>query len=443
MKDLTQGRVSTQLLFFSLPFLLSNMIQSLYNIVDLLIIERYSGTTGVSGVAIGGQITMVVTYVIIGLCGGGTILVAQYIGMKKDQDVKESIGTLFSVLMMTALIVTVVVIAFSDALLHLINTPEASFEKAKDYLVICMLGTFFIFGYNAISAVLRGVGDSKTPLIFVSIACLVNVVLDLYFIRVLRMDAAGAALATVISQGFSMLLAVLHLYRKKFVFDFRWKSFQIVPQKAKLIFRLGIPGSVQNLIVSGGFLMVSSITNSFGVSASSAVAFSMKVNQFAQMPAQSISAALSTMVGQNIGAGFFERAKKIFWVSIRLSMGLGILAFGLVQAVPEFFLGIFTSDASVIQEAIRYLRITSFDYLLVALIFPLNGFINGSGHTLFTMIPSIVSSVVVRVPIAFLFAKVMGLGLFGVGLSTPSGTISAVIICLIYYRSGAWKKVVI
>lgn len=156
--------------------------------------------------------------------------------------------------------------------------------------------------------------------------------------------------------------------------------------------------------------MVSSITNSFGVSASSAVAFSM-VNQFAQMPAQSISAALSTMVSQNIGAGLFERAKKIFWVSIRLSMGLGILAFGLVQAVPEFFLGIFTSDASVIQEAIPYLRITSFDYLLVALIFPLNGFINGSGHTLFTMIPSIVSSVVVRVHIAFLFAKVMGLGL--------------------------------
>lgn len=443
MKDLTKGKVSTQLVVFSLPFLLSNLIQSLYNIVDLLIIERYGGTTGVSGVAIGGQITMVVTYVIIGLCGGGTILVAQYIGMKKKQDVKESIGTLFSVLMFAAVAVTFVIVLFSNPLLRLINTPVESFDKAKDYLVICMMGTFFIFGYNAISAVLRGIGDSKTPLVFVSIACLINVVLDLIFIRELKMDAAGAALATVISQGFSMFLAVLHLYRKKFIFDFRWKSFRIVPEKAKIIFRLGIPGSVQNLIVSGGFLMVSSITNSFGVTASSAVAFSMKVNQFAQMPAQSISAALSTMVGQNIGAGLIERAKRSFRVSILLAIGVGVIAFTLVQAMPEAFLSIFTSDPFVIKEAVPYLRITSFDYLLVALIFPLNGFINGSGHTVFTMIPSIVSSVIIRVPVAFLFAKVLGLDLFGVGISTPAGTVSAIVICLLYYRSEAWEKVVI
>lgn len=441
--DFTSGSISRSLLYFSVPFLITNIIQSLYNIVDIMVVSRFCGANGIAGASIGGSVTQTVTYMIIGLCNGGAIMTAHYVGMKSDKDVKETIGTTFGIMFILSILSSVFMLIFSRNILNALNTPAEAFSETLSYFRICMTGSVFIFGYNAVSSVLRGVGNSKTPMYFGFASCLMNVALDLLFVGLFRMGVAGAAAATVISQAISLIACVIYLKKQKFLFDFRLSSFRIVPDKAVNIFRLGLPGAVQNAIVSGGFLLVSSITNSLGVNAASAVSVAAKVNSFAQMPASAIGMAVSSIIGQNVGARKFDRARKTLSYGIFISLGFGAAMFTIVQLIPAQLMGLLVDDANVISTAVPYLRITACDYLLVALIFPLNGLCNGSGHTLFTMIPSIFSSVIARVPVAYFCVYVLDMGLSGVAVSTPTGTISAIIICTIYYFSNRWCRITI
>ncbi len=441
--DFTSGSISRSLLYFSVPFLITNIIQSLYNIVDIMVVSRFCGANGIAGASIGGSVTQTVTYMIIGLCNGGAIMTAHYVGMKSDKDVKETIGTTFGIIFILSILSSVFMLIFSRNILNALNTPAEAFSETLSYFRICMTGSVFIFGYNAVSSVLRGVGNSKTPMYFGFASCLMNVALDLLFVGLFRMGVAGAAAATVISQAMSLIACVIYLKKQKFLFDFRLSSFRIVPDKAVNIFRLGLPGAVQNAIVSGGFLLVSSITNSLGVNAASAVSVAAKVNSFAQMPASAIGMAVSSIIGQNVGARKFDRARKTLSYGIFISLGFGAAMFTIVQLIPAQLMGLLVDDANVISTAVPYLRITACDYLLVALIFPLNGLCNGSGHTLFTMIPSIFSSVIARVPVAYFCVYVLDMGLSGVAVSTPTGTISAIIICTIYYFSNRWCRITI
>lgn len=441
--DFTSGSISRSLLYFSVPFLITNIIQSLYNIVDIMVVSRFCGANGIAGASIGGSVTQTVTYMIIGLCNGGAIMTAHYVGMKSDKDVKETIGTTFGIMFILSILSSVFMLIFSRNILNALNTPAEAFSETLSYFRICMTGSVFIFGYNAVSSVLRGVGNSKTPMYFGFASCLMNVALDLLFVGLFRMGVAGAAAATVISQAMSLIACVIYLKKQKFLFDFRLSSFRIVPDKAVNIFRLGLPGAVQNAIVSGGFLLVSSITNSLGVNAASAVSVAAKVNSFAQMPASAIGMAVSSIIGQNVGARKFDRARKTLSYGILISLGFGAAMFTIVQLIPAQLMGLLVDDANVISTAVPYLRITACDYLLVALIFPLNGLCNGSGHTLFTMIPSIFSSVIARVPVAYFCVYILDMGLSGVAVSTPTGTISAIIICTIYYFSNRWCRITI
>ena len=329
---------------------------------------------------------------------------------------------------------------FSNEILTALNTPAEAFSQTKTYFIICMCGSIFIYGYNAIGAILRGVGNSKTPMYFGFVACLLNIGLDLLFVGPMGMDVAGAALATVIAQAVSMIGCAVYLKKSDFIFSFGRRDMKLSPAKAADIFRLGLPGAIQNAIVSGGFLMVSSLTNSLGVNAASGVSVASKINNFAQQPASAVGMAVASMTGQNVGAGLYDRAKEALRTAVAVSMIIGAAAFVIVQLLPEQLMGLIVSDDTVIKEALPYLRITAFDYLLVAMIFPLNGICNGSGHTLFTMIPSIVSSVVTRVPAAYICVLGFDMGLAGVGISTPVGTISAILICGWFYLSGRWKK---
>lgn len=390
--DFTSGSISKSLLYFSAPFLITNIIQSLYNIVDIMVVSRFCGANGIAGASIGGSVTQTVTYMIIGLCNGGAIMTAHYVGMKSDKDIKETIGTTFGIMFILSVLSSAFMLLFSRNILNALNTPEEAFSETLSYFRICMTGSVFIFGYNAVSSVLRGVGNSKTPMYFGFASCLMNVALDLLFVGLFKMGVAGAAAATVISQAMSLVACVIYLKKQKFLFDFRLSSFRIVPGKAVNIFRLGLPGAVQNAIVSGGFLLVSSITNSLGVNAASAVSVAAKVNGFAQMPASAIGMAVSSIIGQNVGARKFDRARKTLSYGILISLGFGAAMFTIVQLIPSQLMGLLVDDADVISTAAPYLRITACDYLLVALIFPLNGLCNGSGHTLFTMIHILVSN---------------------------------------------------
>lgn len=441
--DFTTGSIPKMLFSFSIPFFLTNLIQAFYNIADIMVLGKFCGKEGIAGASIGGNVTFTVTYMIIGLCNGGAIMTAQYAGAKNEKDMKETISSTFGLMLFFAVLSTVLSFLFTGSILEVLNTPTEAFEKTAEYFRICMLGSIFIFGYNSVCAILRGLGNSKVPMYFGIFSCVLNILLDLLLVGGFRLDVKGAAFATVISQTVALIGCIVYLKHENFPFDFKPKSFRINREKALNILKLGLPGCIQNMIVSGGFLMVSSITNSIGLNAASGVAVAQKVNNFAQMPATAVGMAVSSMVGQNVGAEKYDRARSTMKWAMLMSMAVGIVMFLIVQSNPIGIMRLLVDEEDVLITAEPYLRITACDYLLVALIFPLNGLCNGSGHTLFTMLPSIFSSVIVRVPAAMICTKVWDLGLLGVGIATPVGTVSAIIICGVYYLSNRWCKKVI
>lgn len=439
-KNLTEGNVIKLLIRFALPFMLSNLIQSLYNVADMLIVGYYSGTAAISGVNIGGQVIFILTNLIIGLTVGGTVIIGQYLGSGDRKSVKETIGTLLTFLFIIGIAFTVIMIMVSDKILWLLQTPKESYQQARDYLDITLLGTVFIFGYNAFAAILRGFGDSKKPLFFVSIACTINVVLDLLLVGVFDMAARGAAIATVISQAISMILCIITLINSDFVFDFKLRSFKFIKKHFITIIRIGIPISIQNVIVNFSFLALTTIANTMGVNASAAVGIVGKYNGFAILPAIAVGSSVSAMVAQNMGSGAIDRAKKTFYTGFALAFSITFAVFIITQVFPEQILSVFDDDPNTISAGVEYIRAFSFDYLIVPATFCLNGLVTGSGHTIVSSICGVLSSIGFRVPMAVLLGLVMQKGLWGVGLAAPIASFASGLILLIYYITGRWKK---
>lgn len=441
--NLSQGNVVRQLLVFSYPFLLSNLIQSFYSVADMIIVGRFSGTISMSGVNIGSQVTFLITNMVFGLSVGATVLIAQYLGAGKKTDMQETIGTLFTSLLVLAISLTVLIIAIEDPILKLIKTPAESYLEAKSYFFITMLGTIFIFGYNALSAVMRGMGDSRNPLVFVTIACITNVALDLLFVAVFKTGAAGAAIATVLSQAISMILCILYLKRNNFIFDFRLSSFGFHKHKLKLLLQIGIPTSIQNVATSFSFLFLTTLVNSIGVTASAAVGAVGKLNGFAILPAIAMSSSISAMSAQNIGAGEEKRAIKTMKVGMLIAVSISSIIFVLVRFFPEIMLSAFSNDKEMIAQGILYIKSFSFDYLIVPFVFSLNGLFIGSGHTTFSLINGVLSSLLIRIPAAYIFGISLGYGLQGVGLGAPIASSLSLVLGMCFYFSGRWKKPVI
>lgn len=446
-RDFTQGPIAKGMIAFSMPFLLSNILQALYGAVDMLVVGNYSDpdpTISVqilSGVNIGSQITHLVAMMVSGLTVSGTVMVGQYIGARKQKDASETVGTMFALMTIVGLVLMAVMMLFSDAILHLLDTPPESFAHAKEYLMICLSGTLFIFGYNAISSIQRGLGDSIRPLIFVGVACLVNVVLDLWLVKGMGMGAAGAAWATVIAQAISLILAALYLSKSKFIFDFKLRSFRIQKEKMKLMVKLGIPSSVQSIIVNISFLVMTALVNGIGgATASAAVGVVGKFNSFAILPAVAMSSSVSAFAAQNIGAGLHDRAKKSLTVGTVIAMTISAAVFAAVQLFPEPIIGVFNPDQELIKAGVEYMRTFSFDYLLVPIQFCMNGLIMGAGHTKFTLLSSAMSSLLLRIPVAILFGSALGWGLMGVGLAAPAATLASVILTGWFVFSGRWKR---
>jgi len=438
--NLTEGSVSKNLIKFSLPFLLSNFIQSLYSMADLFIVSMFNGPESIAGVNLGSQFTMLITMLVLGLVTGGTIMIAQYIGAKREDDMKETISTLFTLMCLLAVVFTVVLITFADVLLGLINTPPEAFEEAKSYFIICVSGLIFIFGYNAVSAVLRGMGDSKNPLKFVTIAATTNVFLDLLLVGVFDMKAGGAAIATVIAQALSLIISIIYLIRRRFAFDFKLKSFIIHKDKLKKLLSVGLPTSLQNSISSISFLTLTSLINAYGVYASAGVGIVGKINSFAIMPTAAMSASIAAMAAQNIGAGHYDRAKKTMHVGRNIALVIGGTIFLLIQLFPHAFIGVFTDDPIAMEYGTAYVRSFSFDYIVVPFAFCAAGLLTGSGNTLFVSFASILCSLLLRIPTAQILSGPMNLGLFGIGLAVPVSTFGNYVLSAVYIATGKWKN---
>ena len=439
-RDLTKGSVPGLLVKFALPFLAANVMQATYNIADMMIVGWFVGPNGITGVNIGGMVTMTMTALVIGFALGGTVLVSQFVGAKRENDASQTIGTLFTLFAVAGLVLTAVGLIIAQPLLHLINTPNEAFSQATDYLRISISGLIFIFGYNAVSAVLRGAGDSKHPMIIVAISTCTNIVLDLLFVGAFGMESAGAALATILAQGFSFVLAVVYLYRQDFLFDFKLRSFRIYGDKLKKILRIGFPSAMQMTLTNFSFLTIASLINSFGLMAASGVAIGQKIDGFAILPGIAFSSAVSAMVGQNIGAREFSRAKRTVLTGLVINVCVSLLLALVVNLFPGQIVGAFDDTPEVLRYGIQYLRFSSIHYAVVSIVFAVNGLANGTGNTMFSFANSLISSIVMRVGLSYFFVFALDMGILGVFLSIALSPVLSAVVALVFLFSGRWMK---
>lgn len=438
-KNLVGGSVFKRLITFAVPFLIANIVQSLYSVADMLIVGNFSGTISMAGVNMGSQITFIETTIIVGFCMGGAVLIAQYIGANKQEEMKKTTSTLITLLLYLSVILTVLMLFLGDPFLRLLQTPEEAFAESSAYLLVTVIGTIFIFGYNALSAILRGMGDSQRPLIFVGIACVVNIGLDLLLVGVFRMGAVGAAIATVASQALSMILCIVYLKKRDFVFDFKPSSFKIDRASMKMIVKIGLPSAIQNGITNISFLIITALVNVLGgVAASAAVGVVSKFNGFAIMPALAMANSISTVAAQNIGANEWDRAKRTCRMGTVVAFVISALIFVLVQLFPEAILKLFDDDPQMIASGVEYMRSFSIDYLLTPFLFCYNGLFIAAGHTNFSLLNNALAAIILRTPMAILLGTTFALGMFGVGMAAPIATLGSLAMILWFYLSKRW-----
>ena len=441
-QDLTKGSVGKQLIKFSIPFLLSNLLQAFYSVADMIIVGRLCGTHGITGVNIGSQINILVTGAAFGLAVGGTVLIAQYGGAKKFDEQRKTVGTLFTVYMLLSVICTAVMLLLRNIILSLLKTPAVAYTETENYYTICMSGLVFMFAYNVISAILRGMGDSKRPLYFVIIATIVNIIGDIILVGPFKMGAAGAAYATVGAQALSVILSLIYLVKFKFFDGFSKSDFKIDPQKAKMLFKLGLPSSVQQVVISLSFLTLTALVNSLPNAdiASACQGIGGKINSFAILPALAMSNSVSSMAGQNIGAGEPERAKKTMVTGMWISFAFSLLVFSVVEIFASPLISLFDTNTQVLETGVQFVRFIALDYLFVPFVFCINGLAIGAGYSNFALFNACFSSIFVRVPLAYILVKFTGLGFNGVGLAMGFASAASVIIGFIFVARGKWKK---
>ena len=434
--NLTDGSMVKTLFLFAIPFLIANILQSLYGAVDLFVVGKYCASESVAAVSTGTQVTQIITSLVSGLTLGSTILIGKYMGQKNLTRVKQTIGTTLTIFSLVAVFLTIVMILFRDPLLHLLQTPTEAFDLTVQYVTICSLGNIFICGYNAISAILRGYGDSTRPMIFVGIACFLNIILDIVFVKYAHMGVSGTALATVLSQAFSMILSILYLKKSHFLFDFKLSSFQITGSTAKELAFVGIPISFQEMMVRISFLYLMTVMNKCGVFAASVVGISSKYDVFAMLSATSMANALAAITAQNIGAGKPERARKSLWYGMSFALFISFLFWIWAQFNPASMIRVFSSDENVIAAGIPFFRSCSYDYILVAIVFCLNGYLNGCQKTVWTMISCSAGALLLRIPMVYFFGKYFAsdLGMLGKIAPTVSGIMALYTLIYVLYK---------
>lgn len=446
IKDFTHGNVAKQLIVFALPLFLSNLLQVVYNMVDMMVVGNVLGKSGISAVAVGGDVSNLLTFVAMGFSNAGQVLIARFIGGKQRHKIGKFVGTMSGFLMLSAVILSVIGLTFQGELLALMNTPSEAYNGAINYSAICMLGLVFIYGYNVVSAILRGMGDSKHPFIFISIAAVLNLVLDIVFVATpLNLGAAGAALATVISQAVSFICCVIFLIKnsKAFELDVHIRDF-ICWNKEMLgsLLKLGTPMAIKTASIQVSKLFVNSWINSYGVAISAFAGIANKVASIANLISTAMNTAGSTMVGQNIAAGEFERVKKILKQLALITVTVAALLSVIICLFPEAIFGLFTNegDTDVLAIAKGYVPIAVLLFFGAALRATMNALINGSGNYKINFVTAILDGIVLRIGLAVLFGLVLDMKHYGFWLGDALAGFTPFWIGLVFYFTGLWKK---
>lgn len=440
--DLTTGPIMQKLLMFSFPLIISGIVQQLYVWADLLIIGNIIGATGTVAVATGGEISDIATPFALAFASAGQIYIAQLYGAKEHQNIRKATGTLLPFMIIISLIFLAVTVGFSNGILDLLNCPKEAFVMAKRYMCISAIGMPFIFGYNAICGVLRGMGESRRPLQFICIAAALNVGLDIVLVIWFHMGVAGTAIATVISQFGSFLAAFIYMYQHRdyFQLELNLKYFKIRKKELLIILKLGIPNLIRVIAVQFSMLWVKAMVNDYGLIFSATNSIGGKIEKFAVSFTISVNTASGAMMGQNIGARRVDRATKIMWCTVLYNMILGGIAAILAWLIPEQVFGLFTKDLAVIECGVIFMHIYSVTFLTAAFAGAFKSVINGVGAVMLGLFLGIIDGCVCRIGISLFCANVLDMGAIGYFWGTAFTQLLPGIIAMIYFVSGKWKK---
>lgn len=425
--DFTQGNILKKLVAFMMPVLGALILQAAYGAVDLLVVGRFGSTSGLSAVSTGSQVLNLVTFVVIQFAMGITVLIARYLGEKRPERIGAVIGGGTVVFTMMSVVLFIAMVGFARPISVLMQAPAEAVDLTASYVRICGAGILFIVAYNLLSAIFRGLGDSKSPLLFVLVACIVNIIGDLVLVAGLHMDAAGAAIATVTAQALSVVFAVMLLLKKDLPFAITKKEFRLNPQCRKFL-KIGLPLALQEFLTQISFLALCAFVNRLGLEASSGYGVACKIVNFAMLVPSSLMQSMASFVSQNIGAGKKKRAKQSMFTGIGVGLAVGCVVFVLVLFKGDVLCSAFSTDAAVIQNGFAYLKGFAPETLVTAILFSMVGYFNGNNKTVWVMTQGLIQTLLVRLPLAYFMSIQPNASLTKIGLAAPVATTVGIVL---------------
>lgn len=430
--NFTEGNILRKLSLFMLPVLGALILQAAYGAVDLLVVGRFGSTAGLSAVSTGSQLMNLVTFMVTQLAMGATVLIARYLGEKKPERIGAVLGGATVVFAILATVLFVLLVFFAHPIAVLMQAPSEALGLTTRYVRICGMGIFFIVAYNMLAAIFRGLGDSKSPLLFVLVACLINIAGDLLFVAGFKMDAAGAAIATIMAQAVSVVLAIVILLKKDLPFTLKKSDFRLNPQCRKFL-QVGLPLALQEVLTQASFLALCAFVNRLGLTASSGYGVASKIVSFAMLIPSALMQSMASFVAQNVGASKPKRAKQAMFTGMGIGLVFGCALFALVMLKGDMLAGIFSTDAEVVQKGFEYLKGFAPETILTAILFSMLGYFNGNNKTVFVMIQGLVQTLLVRLPMSYLMSIQPNASLTKIGLAAPVSTLVGVLLNTAFY----------
>lgn len=441
--SLLTGSVPKKLVVFAFPLLLANILQSFYNVVDMLVVGRIVGDTGLAAIGNASKLCYIINSICIGMTMGGAVLIAQYKGADDKKGQAESFQMLALLSLVSSLLVTIVSLATYQPLFKMLNVPADTYQDACGYMKIICCGTVFVFGYNAVCSVLKGLGDSKSPLYFVGIATIINVVLDIILVGPFGMGTAGAACATITAQGISFVIYLFYLKRHKIFFSMETqRKFTFQWDKLTAILKVGLPTAIQMVVVNTAYLLVTGMLNQFGTAVSAAFNVGLQINTFAGMPCWAIGQAVTAMVGQCMGAGQVKRIRKVVKISLLMNVAVTLVVVISIQLFAKPLILLFGSTSSeVVNDGVYYLRICcGINSLIYAAMYTLDSFAIGVSAANVAMINALLDAVIVRLPMSWILAFALNMGFPGIYYGQALSPVLPAIVGLLYFMSKKWER---
>lgn len=431
--DFTTGSIPKKLVRFMVPIFGALVLQAMYGAVDLLIVGWFGTTAGISAVSTGSNIINLVVFTITGLTMGITVLISRYLGEKKEERIGKVLGGVICFFLALAAVLMILLLIFSRPLALLMQAPSEAIELTSLYVKICGGGIVFVIGYNVISSIFRGLGNSKLPLIFVAIACVTNIIGDLVLVAGLKLNVAGAAIATIFAQAVSVFLSLIIIRRQKLPFHMTKADIRFNPE-VKNFLRLGAPIALQELLTNISFLALCAFINRLGLEASSGYGVANKIVSFVMLVPSSLMQSMASFVGQNVGAGEEKRARQAMYCGMCIGVGVGIFIASFAFFKGNLLAGLFTNDAAVIAQAAAYLKGFAPEAIVTSILFSFMGYFNGHEKTIFVMAQGLAQTFVVRLPMSYIMSIQPGATLTMIGWAAPSATVFGILLNLIYYQ---------